>query len=255
MLVTDRARLIGSLDEKVHELEEAHLARERFIATISHDLRSPLTAIEGFASLLQESSVAEDAGQVSDMAATIERNARHLTHLTEDLLCAGQFAAGHPPTLDVGTINLKQLADEVMGDLGRTDRVRIDGNPFVTASADRQRLRQVLTNLVDNAFKHSGSSDVRVHIGATDAGPTIEVTDGGVGISPERMGRIFEPFVRDVTKASSVGLGLYVVGNLVTAMGGRMSVTSEIGVGTTFTVTLPSASSVVGATGAEQRAS
>jgi signal transduction histidine kinase len=242
LLLVDRANLIRTLDEKVLELEEAHSARDRFIATVSHDLRSPLTAIDGFAQLLQEPGISDNPEQVRQMASTIERNSRHLTNLTEDLLCAGQFATGHPPQLELTAVNLRQSIGNVMRDL-RRDSVVIEGNPFVHALADERRLRQVLTNLVDNAFKHSGSVDVRVRVGESDDGPTIEVSDRGVGMAPERMGRIFEPFANDVTKASSVGLGLYVVANLVSAMGGRLSVTSEVGGGTTFTVTLPATSS------------
>ena len=242
LLLVDRARLIGTLDEKVLELEEAHAARERFIATVSHDLRSPLTAIDGFAQLLEEPTIASDPEQVMHMASTITRNARHLTHLTEDLLCAGQFATGHPPHLELVPVNLHQTIADVMHDLGRSDTVTIEGNPFVHALADERRLRQILTNLVDNAFKHSGSTDVSVRVGQSADGPTVEVIDEGVGMSPERLGRLFQPFSSDLTKATSVGLGLYVVFNLIAVMNGRLSVTSELGGGTTFTMTLPAAS-------------
>jgi signal transduction histidine kinase len=245
LLLVDRARLITTLDEKVLELEEAHAARERFIATVSHDLRSPLTAIDGFAQLLEDPTIASDPSQVMQMASTITRNARHLTHLTEDLLCAGQFATGHPPQLELVPVNLRQTVADVMHDLNRNDSVTIEGNPFVHALADERRLRQILTNLVDNAFKHSGSTDVTVRVGESEDGPTIEVIDQGVGMSAERLGRLFQPFMNDVTKVSSVGLGLYVVGNLVAVMNGRLSVTSELGGGTTFTVTLPGASTPI----------
>jgi signal transduction histidine kinase len=241
ILLLDRATLVRSLDEKVLELEDAHAARERFIATVSHDLRSPLTAIEGFAQLLQNPAFNADPERVVEMASTIERNARHLTNMSEDLLCAGQFATGNPPHLDLRTVNLRDVIVQTMNDLGRSDRVNVGGSPFVHAVADERRLRQIVTNLVDNAFKHSGSADIRVYAGESAEGSTIEVSDAGVGIDPERMTRIFDPFVSDRMNASSVGLGLYVVGNLVSAMGGRLSVTSVVGGGTTFTVVLPHA--------------
>jgi signal transduction histidine kinase len=241
ILLVDRAHLIHALDKNVAELEEAHAARERFIATVSHDLRSPLASINGFAELLQEPEVASDPSQVGQMAERILRNSRHLARLTEDLLCAGQFASGNPPHLMLEPINMRHTVDEVMTDLGRTDPVVVEGTPWIYATADRQRFQQVLTNLVENAFKHSGSTDVRVRVMLADEGPTLEVSDHGRGIEPERMGRIFDPFVSDFTRASSVGLGLYVVSSLVKAMNGRLSVTSELGKGTTFKVVLPPA--------------
>ena len=250
VLLTDRARLVRSLDDSVAQLKEAHVARERFIATVSHDLRSPLATVAGYAQLLQEPDFNADPTRVAQFASSIERNARHLAHLTEDLLCAGQFAAGHPPHLDLAPIDLREVIEQVLSDTGRTDGVAVDGRSDTRAVADRARLQQIITNLVENAFKHSGSTDVRVRIGIEDANPFIEVSDAGVGIAPERVKTIFDPFVSDFTHRSSVGLGLYVVWSLVAAMGGKLSVASEVGRGTTFRVILPAAcpATVTGAT-------
>jgi signal transduction histidine kinase len=241
VLLVDRARLVRSLDEKVGELKEAHAAREQFIATVSHDLRTPLSSITGFAELLRQPDVLKDPTQVAQITGSIERNARRLTRLTEDLLCAGQFATGHPPPLTFSTVDLRQTAQEVIEDMGLSGEVMVEGSPQINAIADRHRLQQVLTNLIDNAFKHSGSKDVLIRVGSSDDGPTIEVTDKGTGIPAEFVSKIFEPFESDFSRASNVGLGLYVVSSLVGAMNGRISVTSERGRGTTFTVVLPPA--------------
>jgi signal transduction histidine kinase len=239
VLLLDRARLIHTLDENVVELKEAQEARERFVATVSHDLRSPLSSISGFAHLMQDPEFLDNPDEMSEMAASIERNAHHLARLTEDLLCAGQFASGHPPHLFPETIDLRETAVQLMHDLGRADRVAVEGEWRIHATADPERMRQVLTNLVDNAIKHGEASDVRVRVSRGADGPTIEVVDDGVGIAPERVGRIFEPFVSDFTRASSVGLGLFVVSSLVRAMNGVLSVTSRPGEGTTFAIVLP----------------
>ena len=241
VLLFDRADLVRSLDDSVKQLQEAHAARERFIATVSHDLRSPLASIAGFAELLREPDVREDAAQVDQMTRSIERNAKRLARLTEDLLCAGQFATGHPPVLKLAALDVRQVAQEVVVDLGRTDRVTVHGSRWIYAMADKQRVQQVLVNLVENAFKHSGSSDVSIGVSVVDAGVAIEVTDHGVGIAPERIDQIFAPFVSDFSKTSSVGLGLYVVNGLIAAMGGTVSVTSAINAGTTFRIVLPPA--------------
>jgi signal transduction histidine kinase len=241
ILLADRGHLVRDLDRKVKELEDARAARERFIATVSHDLRSPLASISGFAELLREPEVLADRVQVEQMTTSIERNARRLARMTEDLLCAGQFASGHPPPLRLGPVDLRQVTEEVVNDMGRAANVVVEGDRWVYAMADKQRVQQILVNLVENAFKHSGSNEVSIRIAAEEDGSVLEVSDKGVGISPERIRQIFEPFVSDFARASNVGLGLYVVANLVSAMSGRISVTSELEHGTTFRVAFPSA--------------
>jgi signal transduction histidine kinase len=240
ILLADRSRIVTELDDKIVQLEEANASRERFMATVSHDLRTPLAAIIGFAELLQDPEMMTDPGEVTDMTLSIERNARRLARLTEDLLCAGQFASGHPPPLRLAAVDLRQTAEEVVGDLGRGDKVKVEGSLWTYAMADEQRVQQVLTNLIDNALKHSGSEEVVVRIRPATDGAILEVADLGCGIPPERIGAIFDPFVSDFKRSSSAGLGLYVVSSLVSAMGARISVTSEVGAGTTFTLTFPS---------------
>ena len=239
VLLVDRARLLASYDAKVQQLEEANAARERFIATVSHDLRSPLASISGFAELLREPEIQRDPAQVADMTNSIERNARRLTRLAEDLLCAGQFAAGHPPPLRLKAIDLRQTAEEVLNDTGRADQIKVEGSRWVYAMADRQRVQQILMNLLDNAVKHSRSDDIKIKVRQSDKGAEMEVVDHGVGIPPERIAQIFDPFISDFSKQANAGLGLYVVANLVGAMHGRIDVTSEPNVGTTFTIVLP----------------
>jgi signal transduction histidine kinase len=241
ILLFDRANLLRSYDEKVAELEQATVARERFIATVSHDLRSPLASISGFAELLREPEVASDPQQVLEMTTSIERNARRLARLTEDLLCAGQFATGNPPPLRLTAVDLRQVAEESVTDMGRGDRVRVEGSRWIYAMADKTRVNQIVVNLVENAFKHSGSKEVLISIEHHADGPVLAVGDHGRGITDERISQIFEPFVSDYQSSSSVGLGLYVVRNLVAAMRGRISVTSEIDVGTTFRIAFPPA--------------
>ncbi|MEX2393473.1 MAG: HAMP domain-containing sensor histidine kinase [Actinomycetota bacterium] len=241
ILIADRARIVTELGDKIVQLEESNASRERFIATVSHDLRTPLAAIIGFAELLQDPDMITDPAEVTDMTVSIERNGRRLARLTEDLLCAGQFASGHPPPLKLVGVDLRQAAEEVVGDLGRGDRVKVEGSLWTYAMADEQRVQQVLTNLIDNALKHSGSKEVVVRIRPATVGAILEVADHGCGIAPDRIGAIFDPFVSDFKRSSSAGLGLFVVASLVSAMGARISVTSEVGAGTTFTITFPSA--------------
>jgi signal transduction histidine kinase len=237
-LLIERSRLAQELGSTVDQLEQAHQARERFVATISHDLRSPLTAIHGFAELLARSEGLSPQ-EVQTFTGSITRNAERLTRLTEDLLCAGQFASGHAPTLETDTLDLCETVERAVKDMGFEGRIRVLGHS-TPAVGDRQRIEQVLGNLIDNAIKHSpGPEDVTVRVASDPDGPVFEVLDRGTGIAPERVQAIFDPFVSDHLGASSVGLGLYVVRNLVAAMGGRISVTTELGRGSTFHVSLP----------------
>lgn len=238
-LLVERSRLVRALALNMRRLEEAQRARERLLATVSHDLRNPLAAISGFAELLSEQDVLRDPEQVQAYADSIKRNTRRLARLTEDLFAAGQFAAGHAPQLRVESLDLHATVVQAVQDLGYADDVRVEGFA-VSVSVDAQRIVQVLGNLLDNALKHTSEpGGVVVRVGRTGEDAVLEVADAGTGIPPERINDIFEPFVSDFAGASSAGLGLYVVRNFVSAMGGRISVTSELGNGSTFRIVLP----------------
>jgi signal transduction histidine kinase len=238
IMLDERRRLLRDLAVTVTDLETSNRQMDDFLTTVSHDLRAPLSAIKGFSELLVRSGSADAPGRVADCASAIVRNAERLRRLVEDLLAAGQFAAGTRPTLEMEPVELLGAADQAARDLG-SPRVEVDGRP-VLAVADPTRLQQILFNLIGNALTHGGGdARVSVRVDARGDRARIAVSDDGPGIVPERLETIFDRFASYSSHRSSTGLGLYIVRKLSEAMGGEVGVHSEAGRGATFTVLLP----------------
>ena len=223
-------------------------ARADFVATASHELRTPLTAVYGGARTLIAHRDKLEAGQQTSLLHMIEQESEHLVQIVDQLLISAQLDRG-ALRLDVAECDVEALCASVVA----TARLRAPegiGVTFETPTSvaplrcDESLLRQVLVNLVENAMKYSvegGQVDVRLH---DDPGRIrIEVTDQGLGIPPAEHERIFEKFYRlDAAMSRGVGgsgLGLFISREIVTQMGGALSVRSVEGVGSTFTVTLP----------------
>ena len=222
--------------------------RRDFVANASHELRTPLTSIRGFVEALEDGAVAEPA-TAERFLGKIRTHADRMAALVEDLLELSRLEAGERPPLweqvppaeiarDVAASFAERAARKGIS-LTRTDT----GVPTVMTDADR--LRRVVENLVDNAIKYTAKGGL-VEI-ATSAGPdggaVLQVHDDGPGIPAEHLPRIFERFYR-VDKARSremggTGLGLAIVKHLAEGMGATVSVASEVGKGTTFTVVVP----------------
>lgn len=241
VLIVDNRRLVQALHAHVEELAADVQRKEKAVTAISHDLRAPLVAIKGFVNLLRRPENASAPDRVIEWAAIIDRNTERVSRMVEDLLCAGQFAAGRTPSMAMERTDLAEVARECVGDLGVDDRVVVRGD-CVEAIVDRTRMHQVLSNLVGNALRFSPSGEkVTVTVDRQGSFARVEVTDAGRGIEAERLERIFQPFVGD-PRSQGAGLGLYIVRGLVEAMGGRVGVRSELGRGSTFVATVPAAS-------------
>jgi PAS domain S-box-containing protein len=213
--------------------------RQEFLAVTTHELRSPVTGIKGNAQLMQR------RGAYSERAVeAIIAQAESLQRLIDELLLASQIQADHL-ALVRDEIDLTAAARDAVSYLGAGEakvHVEAPAAPLIV-SADQQRLRQVLTNLLTNAIKYSpdgGAVTVRVTHHANEA--RLSVIDHGMGIPPEALPHLFERFYRVMGAAGRIqglGLGLYISQRIVEAHGGRIDVASELGHGTTFTVTLP----------------
>jgi two-component system phosphate regulon sensor histidine kinase PhoR len=231
----------------VTELRRLETMRRDFVANVSHELRTPITAIRAAGETLAAGAI-DDPVTAKEFCEIITRNAARLQSLVEDLLELSRIEA-RQWKLDVAPVDVRdaaQAAFETMASNAKQRGTRLVNSvskEFGTIAADRRALEQVLTNLVDNAVKYAGAS-AKVEIGAerADGSARIRVRDDGPGIQPHHLPRIFERFYRvDAGRSRAVGgtgLGLSIVKHLVEAMGGKVEVESEMGVGTTFVVTL-----------------
>jgi K+-sensing histidine kinase KdpD len=230
--------------------EERSLERTRseFVATASHELRTPIAAVYGtFQTLLREDIQFDQERQEQFLRLGLQESDR-LRRIVEDLLLAGELNAGNP-AISAAACDVRELLAELVESTQR----RIDGKhallvdvgPDVgTVECDPLRLRQVLVNLIENAIKYSPKGGkVTVSVTRSNGAVRIEVADEGIGIAEEDQERIFERFVRvDPALSSGVGgagLGLYICRELVERMQGQISVDSRQGAGSTFAVELP----------------
>jgi signal transduction histidine kinase len=240
--------MADELEQEASQRDQLDRMKDEFVLTASHELRSPLTSVQGFAELLMMDRDSLSPRQVETVE-IILANCRHLVRLLNDLLDlarsdAGRLAIRPRPT------DLTPLIEDVV----RTMRAQTEGAsqelteriepglPRVNVEADR--IRQILVNLVTNAHEYS-PENASIEIGArvADASVVISVTDNGPGIPPHQMEHIFERFTRGdaglTQRVGGTGLGLAISKSLVELHGGTISVDSEVGRGSTFRITLP----------------
>ncbi len=231
----------------ISELERLESVRRDFVANASHELRTPLTAIQGFAATLLGAEGLSDEERRSALE-VIERHSQRLASIVDDLLALATVQIGklrlEPTLLDVGAIARSVIHDLEPRFAERDLRVSCEvvGDP--EAWADPRALEQILTNLLDNAFKYSEpGGEVVVTVDGEGERVRVSVRDRGIGIPDEDLARIFERFYR-VDKARSralggTGLGLSIVKHLVQTLGGEISVESRLGEGSRFSFGLP----------------
>jgi PAS domain S-box-containing protein len=225
-------------------------ARSDFVATASHELRTPLAAVYGAARTLRRTDIEIPAEQREQFLEMIVSETDRLTAIVSQILLAGQIEDGR---VDVATaeVDLRSLAESVLAStrLRAPEEIELrleqDGGSAI-ALADEDKLRQVLVNLLDNAIKYSpDGGDVTVGLAGDAAHARVTVRDCGLGIPPAEQERIFEKFYRlDPALTRGVGgsgLGLYISRELVSRMGGTLTVRSEPGEGAAFVVDLPAA--------------
>jgi signal transduction histidine kinase/HAMP domain-containing protein len=224
---------------------EAERMRTALIATVSHELRSPLTAIKGYTDSLLDSGP-WDATTEREFLTIIAASADKLAALVDNLLDAAKMEAG-VLRMEREPVRVERIAQLVAAHrqmYAASHPVKVEAAPNLPlADADPMRIEQVIANLVDNAIKYSpDGGPITIRIVGGDM-LTVSVSDRGVGIAPEYIERLFERFYRvegDLARTTKgVGLGLYICKSLIEAHGGRMWVNSKPGIGSTFSFTLP----------------
>lgn len=244
-------------DELVRDVVIVHdVTRERqverlkadFIATVSHELRTPVTPIKGYADLLRRRGDQMTPEKRAECLEVIGDRASHLARLVEDLLLASRISATEGSTLaqvDMGRDDLVALTRRACGDFGMDGprvTTHLPEGP-VEVSCDPVRVIQVLTNMVGNALKYSApGTPVDVRLSVADGRAIVEVEDRGRGIPADQLEKVFDKFhrVEDPMRMTTggTGLGLYIARQLASAMGGTLSCTSTLGVGSVFTFSL-----------------
>ena len=247
----DNARLFEDATRARAEAETANAAKAQFLASMSHELRTPLNAIAGYAELMELSVLGPVTEKQLEALGRLQRSRKHLNNLVDQVLGFARIEAGkvHFDITDV-PINesLTRLADMIAPQAaGKKLEYIFDGcGDDLAARADRDRLDQVMLNLIGNAVKYTPSGgEIRVGVDCDPRTVIISVSDTGPGIPDDKQQVIFQPFVQLATSADSttsgVGLGLAISRDLARAMGGDIKVKSTPGQGATFTVTLPRA--------------
>jgi signal transduction histidine kinase/CheY-like chemotaxis protein len=258
VLAMQNAHLFSELAIARDAADEANRTKSSFLANMSHELRTPLNAIIGLTDMLVSNAARFGTDKALEPLRRVHRAGTHLLGLINQVLDLSKIEAGKLE-LNLESVSIPPLVEEVIGTarpLAEQNKNRLSvqcPGDLPPIEADAMRVRQILLNLLSNAckFTKDGSIILRVvrvaHQGQDCI--AVAVADSGIGMTPEQLGRLFEEFSQgDATTArqyGGTGLGLAITRRLCQMMGGDVSVTSEVGKGTTFTVRLPVAAAVV----------
>jgi signal transduction histidine kinase len=240
----------AALEEKVQELERANRLKSEFLATVSHELRTPLNVIIGYIEMLVQGAVGDVTTEQIEMLTAVHRYTKQELELITNVLDFSRLSAGSVP-LAVERFDLAALLGEVgrayetpLRERGLEWKLEVERR-LPVLETDRGKLLDVVHNLVDNAAKFATGGRISV-VARAQPEPgwvTIEVVDQGPGIAAEDLSEIFNPF-RQIGDSSTratggIGLGLSIVRQLVACLGGRITVSSTVGEGSTFRVVVP----------------
>lgn len=223
--------------------------KTEFVSMVSHELRTPLTSIKGYVSMLREGELGAMTSEQGEFLDITLANADRLMGLINDLLDISRIESGRL-RLSISEFDFAAVIDAVRSDMrtmGETKRITtvVEGNATpVRIRADRDRVVQILANLLSNAYKYSPEdTTVRIRTQVEQRVARIQVVDQGMGLSEQDLAKLFTKFFRtEAAKRHGIGgtgLGLSICRQLVELQGGEMTVKSELGAGSTFAFTLP----------------
>jgi PAS domain S-box-containing protein len=234
---------------RVAQAEAANTTKSEFLAAMSHELRTPLNAIGGYVELMNLGIGGPTTAEQQEYLERIRKSQQHLLGIISDLLNFSRIEAGHL-SYEVDPVSLSAVIESVTSMVepaATAKKIELKAKPMpnqCVALGDRARIDQILLNLLSNAIKNTAAGGtVTIKCGASAKTASISVTDTGRGIPREKLESIFEPFVQLGRSLSSahegMGLGLSISRDLARAMGGDLTVTSKVRVGSTFTLALP----------------
>jgi signal transduction histidine kinase len=245
------AQLAADLKAVNDRLQSLDRTKSEFVSIASHQLRTPLTAIRGFAELLRDGTYGQVPAPFQEPLAHIEESVQNMAMTINDFLNVSRIEGG-TMQYDITVFSLRELAERIAGELGQYAQKRglkliyeSQTNSPLVVSADEGKVRQILQNLIDNSIKYtpSGTVTIRTELSAGKTG-IVSIVDTGIGMSEDTIKVIFDKFVR-ASNANTVniygtGLGLYIAKEMAVAMHGRVAASSwGEGHGSTFTLELP----------------
>jgi signal transduction histidine kinase len=244
------------LEREREAANEANRAKSVFLANMSHELRTPLNAIGGYVQLIVMGVHGPITHEQQEALERVDRSQRHLLRLINDLLNLSRIEAGHVDYV-AERVSLPEMLQSVLPMVGPQMAAKAlrseDDVPDLVARADREKVRQIVLNLLTNAVKFTpDGGTIRMSADEENDRVLLHVSDTGIGIPADMIERVFEPFVQVNLRPSRIsegtGLGLAISRDLARGMGGELRLQSTLGVGSTFTLELPEWDSVAAST-------